>query len=229
MSASPVWLFDLDDTLHDAGLHVFPHIHRSMGRYIASHLGLSTAEAAKLREHYWRHYGATLLGMMKHHGTDPRHFLWHTHQFDNLASMLVFEPSIARMLRRLPGRKIVFSNAPRHYALSVLREMGLMVHLAGVSTIEDTGFKPKPAIEGFRRLLRNEGLAPGQCILVEDTLRNLRTAARLGMKTVWVSRAASRPSYVDARIGSILELPRVLSRLLPDQSSANQRAASIAK
>lgn len=208
-----VWLFDLDDTLHDASAHVFPQIHHSMAAYIARHLGITQEEATRLRSHYWRRYGATLLGMMKHHAVSPRHFLWHTHQFDNLESLLRSEPQLALMLRRLPGRKIVFSNAPRHYADQVLRLMGVTRQFDAVSAIEDSGYVPKPAIEGFRRLMRAEKLDARRCIMVEDNLANLRTAKRLGMTTVWVSREVRRPVYVDFRLGSVIELPRVVRSL----------------
>jgi putative hydrolase of the HAD superfamily len=72
-AASPVWLFDLDNTLHDAGPHIFPHINRSMVEYIRDHLGIEEDEATRIRQVYWQRYGATLLGMMRHHGTDARH------------------------------------------------------------------------------------------------------------------------------------------------------------
>ena len=120
-----VWLFDLDNTLHDADPHIFPHINRAMTAYVAQQAGLDEVEASALRETYWRRYGATLLGLMRHHGTDPRHFLHHTHQFDDLPGMVVHEPALRRVLRRLPGEKIVFSNAPRHYAEAVLDIMGV--------------------------------------------------------------------------------------------------------
>ena len=38
MAASPVWLFDLDNTLHNASAHIFPHINRSMTAYLERHL-----------------------------------------------------------------------------------------------------------------------------------------------------------------------------------------------
>ena len=42
MSASrPVWLFDLDNTLHDATPHIFPHINRAMTAYVAEALGVA--------------------------------------------------------------------------------------------------------------------------------------------------------------------------------------------
>ena len=42
--------------------------------------------------------------------------------------------------------------------------------------------------------------------MVEDSLENLRTAKKLGMKTVWISRAERVPGYVDVRSGGIAGL-----------------------
>ncbi len=44
--------------------------------------------------------------------------------------------------------------------------------------------------------------------MVEDTLANLRTAKRLGMKTVWVTREARSPAWVDVRVTSVGALRR---------------------
>jgi putative hydrolase of the HAD superfamily len=51
---SPVWVFDLDDTLHHASPHIFPHINRAMTAYIERHLALDHAQATALRQHYWQ-------------------------------------------------------------------------------------------------------------------------------------------------------------------------------
>ena len=37
-----VWLFDLDNTLHNATPHIFPHINRSMREYIERNLGVDS-------------------------------------------------------------------------------------------------------------------------------------------------------------------------------------------
>jgi len=112
--AGRTWLFDLDNTLHNATPHIFPHINRSMRQYIERHLGVDESEATRIRQDYWIRYGATLRGLMRHHGTDPKHFLWETHQFPDLRRMLDFEKPMLHILRKLPGKKILFSNAPRH-------------------------------------------------------------------------------------------------------------------
>jgi putative hydrolase of the HAD superfamily len=61
--------------------------------------------------------------------------------------------------------------------------------------------------------LRSERLQASRCIMVEDVLPNLRTAKRLGMKTVWVSAGTRQPGWVDVRLASILDLPRRLASL----------------
>jgi len=206
-------VFDLDNTLHNASPHIFPHINRSMTAYLQQHLQLGEEEAGKLRAHYWRNYGATLLGMVRHHGTDPEHFLRETHAFPDLSNMVVYERGLAAMLRRLPGRKLVFSNAPRLYASAVLQMMGIEGEFDAVHSIESTGYQPKPSLAAFHSLLRSHGLIASRCVMVEDSRDNLRPAKRLGMKTVWVTREPRAPAYVDAKIASVLALPRLLGRL----------------
>lgn len=207
------WLFDLDNTLHDASPHIFPHINRSMTAYLAEHLQLDEAAAGDLRTHYWKRYGATLLGVMRHHQTDPVHFLQQTHRFPDLDRMVVAERADLAAVKRLPGRKILYSNAPAAYVDAVLRILRLERCFDAIYAIEHLGFVPKPAFSAFRELLRVERLNAGQCVMVDDTLANLHTAHRLGLRTVWVSAAPRRPAYVDTRIVSVRDLPRRFGRL----------------
>ena len=207
------WLFDLDNTLHDASPHIFPHLHRAMREYIERFLHVDATEATRLREKYWHRYGATLLGLMRHHGTDPRHFLHHTHQFADLGRMVVFDRAAGAMLKKLPGRKVVFSNAPLRYTEAVLQIAGIRRRFDAVWCIERLRFQPKPQIKGFLRLLRHERLDPAACVMVEDSALNLTTAKRLGMKTVLIAHSPRLPAHVDLRLQSVLDLPRHLGKL----------------
>ena len=150
----------------------------------------------------------TLLGLMRHHGTDPKHFLHDTHQFPDLPRMVVFDNALCHMLARLPGRKIVFSNGPRHYAEAVLEIMGIRRFFVDVYAVEQMRFNPKPGLKAFHHLLKDHRLQASRCILVEDSAENLRSAKRLGMTTVWISRSLRQPAYVDVRLPSVLGLAR---------------------
>ena len=86
--AAPTWLFDLDNTLHDARPHIFPHLNRAMTDYVRTHIGCDEEEANRLRDDYWNRYGATMLGLVRHHGADPNHFLRETHRFADLPAQV---------------------------------------------------------------------------------------------------------------------------------------------
>jgi putative hydrolase of the HAD superfamily len=220
-SSPPLWLFDLDNTLHDASHAIFPAISANMNVYIARILaagGLPATQEAvdAARLLYWKRYGATLLGMMRHHAVLPAHFLHETHGLADLRGMMQFDRGLGRLLRRLPGRKILLTNAPTRYSTDVMHHLRLARHFDHHIAIEDMHvhrqLRPKPSTLMLRRLLRKHRAAPGRCILVEDTLENLRGAKRLGVRTVWITqylrgvRAVKRPGYVDVKVKSVRQL-----------------------
>ena len=222
-----VWLFDLDDTLHDASTASMPQLHVSFGEYIQTHLGLSQEEADALRRRYWLRYGATLLGLVRHHGVRPAHFLHHTHLLPGLEARVRGHGADLAALARLPGRKVILTNAPAAYAWRVLRALGIQRWFDGVLSIEDMRMfgtlRPKPDARMLRNVAARLGVPASCCVLVEDTLVHQKAARRVGMKTVWMqrwSRAAhaeratgrvfkpGRPAYVDRRVSRLKDLLR---------------------
>lgn len=202
----PVWLFDLDNTLHNASPHIFPHINQAMTDYIAHHLKLPHDQANQLRLHYWQRYGATLHGLIRHHQIDAAHFLAITHEGAAAKRHLIFDRALKHHLKRLPGRKLIITNGPREYAHAILKQMRIAHLFARIYCIEDMGYVAKPHPLAFRRILARERISPQRCTLVEDSLENLRTAKHLGMRTLWISRALSRPAFVDRKLRSVLAI-----------------------
>ncbi len=220
-----VWFFDLDDTLHDASHAIFGAIDRRMTEYVARHLEVDAQEADRLRLTYWRRYGATMLGLMRHHAIDPRHFLRETHDFD-VAELLRAERGLARLFARLPGRKVLLTNAPHRYARAVLRALALHPHIGARYTIERMrvhgSFRPKPSRSMLRHLLARERRVPAsRAVLVDDNVANLKAARAVGLRTVLVRRRGElrgrrppgRPTYVALRVSSVLDLPKSLAFL----------------
>ncbi|MCW7537174.1 pyrimidine 5'-nucleotidase [Aquabacterium sp. A7-Y] len=221
---APVWLFDLDNTLHDASHAAFGMIDLSMNEYIARELSVSPEQADVLRRDYWRRYGATLLGLVRHHQVRAAHFLHHTHLLPGLEERLRCHAHDRAALRRLPGRKYVLTNAPEAYALRVLKALGLDGCFDAVLCIEHMcmfgQFRPKPDARMLRHVLARLKVPAHRCFLVEDTLAHQKSARRLGMSTVWMQRymrsnshgpevgvyVRRRPTYVHARIGSLQKL-----------------------
>ena len=233
--ARRVWLFDLDDTLHDATHAAFGPTSLAMTAYIVDHLGLDEAAASALRTHYWRRYGATLLGLVRHHGVKAAHFLDRTHLLPGLEARLRGSAHDRAALARLTGKKVILTNAPRGYALRVLAALGLARHFDAVLTIEDMAMfgqhRPKPDARMLRHVAARLKVPPRRCVLVEDTLAHQKAARGVGMQTVWMRRylrcpapavgwphlppgpergvrRGFRPPYVDARIVALDALRR---------------------
>jgi len=237
--ASSIWLFDLDDTLHDASHAAFGELHVAMGAYVAGHLGIDEEQAARLRERYWLRYGATLLGLVRHHGVHAAHFLAETHRLPGLEERVRTSAHDRAALAHLSGRKFIVTNAPRAYALRVLRTLGLLRHVDGVITIEDMtmfgALRPKPDARMLRRIAARLGVPPRRCVLVEDTLAHLKAARSVGMRAVWMQRylggrfrgtrrdlanagaqpsasmrrSCPKPAYLCAKIGALRDLARL--------------------
>jgi pyrimidine 5'-nucleotidase len=221
----PVWLFDLDNTLHHASHEIFPAINRGMTQYIIDRLGVDIDEANRLRTGYTQRYGATFLGLVRHHPVDAADFLHVVHTFTDLGSMVRAERGLARMIRGLPGRKIVLTNAPSVYAHAVLNELGIAKLFERVIAIEDmqdrSGYwRAKPDAAMLRRAMRRAHVPLSDAVLVEDTRGHLKSYKRLGIRTVWItghlpsvlnasggaslrSRSSGRPHYVDLKIRSL--------------------------
>ncbi len=202
-------MFDLDDTLHNASAHIFPVMNQAMTNYIMATLAMDEATAHDLRRHYWRVYGATLKGLMRHHQTDPQHFLKVTHQFDDLAERVIAVKRLRHLIKSLAGRKVVFTNAPRDYALRVLNLLGIADCFELVFSVESTKFHAKPSVRGFQLLLASLRVKASDCVLLEDNAAALMTAKRLGMKTVLLSKKYHKPSFVDYRINQVLALTHI--------------------
>jgi putative hydrolase of the HAD superfamily len=218
----PVWFFDLDNTLHDASHAIFRAIDSRMTAYVERHLRVDQELANQLRLTYWRRYGATMLGLMRHHAVDPHHFLRETHDFD-VAGLMRAERGLAQLFARLPGRKVLLTNAPGAYAAEVLRNLGLHRRLLARYAIEQMrlhrSFRPKPSRSMLRHMLARERVPRGTAVLVEDSVVNLRAARAVGFRTVLVTGHSTRrqggSGYVGLRIASVLDLPRARSRLRP--------------
>lgn len=225
-NADLVWLFDLDNTLHHASWAIFPAINDNMNAYIAEVLGdgntpASADEVNRVRQIYYQRYGITMLGMVKHHGVDAEDFLQRTHQIDKLRELVRVQRGLIHVLKRLPGKKYLLTNAPRGYAMEIVRHLGLHKLLKHIICVEDMHvhrqFRPKPSRPYLRKLLAKHGLRASRCVLVEDSLENLRAAKQEGLQTVWLhgyipasqiahQRRWRRNNYTDKQLHSLTNL-----------------------
>jgi putative hydrolase of the HAD superfamily len=188
------WVFDLDNTLYPPQARLFDQIEVRMTAWVMDALGVGRAEADRLRRHYWAEYGTTLAGLMAEHGVDPAPYLSAVHDID--LSALAPDPALAAGLARLPGRRIVHTNACGPYAERVLAARGIAHLFDAVYGVEDAGFRPKPQAAAFAAVLAADGTAPARAAMFEDDPRNLAAPHAMGMRTVLVAPEAPAAPHI---------------------------------
>ena len=178
------WIFDLDNTLYPASCRLFEQVQQRMNEYICERLEVTPEEAAELRRTYFRAHGTTMNGLMRVHNIDPHEFLAFVHEVD--LACVPPDPSLVSALAQLDGRKIVHTNGSVRHAERLLEHLGLDTAFSGIIDIVAANFEPKPALTGYRLLLKRHAVHPDTALMVEDMARNLAPAAELGMTTAWL-------------------------------------------
>jgi putative hydrolase of the HAD superfamily len=197
------WVFDLDNTLYPPEARLFDQIEVRMTDWVMEALKVDRAEADRLRRHYWQSYGTTLAGLMAEHGVDPGPYLTHVHEID--LGRLEPDVTLARRIRRLPGRKVVYTNGSAPYAQRVLAARGLDGLFDAVYGVEHAGFRPKPERAAFETVFAADGLDTACAAMFEDDARNLAAPHAMGMRTVHVAPAREDHPHIHHHTDNLAE------------------------
>ena len=178
------WIFDLDNTLYSGKTKVFEQVDTKMSQYISEKLNTTIQEAKKIQKNYFHEYNTTLNGMIKNHQVDPNEFLEYVHDIN--IDFLQKDLKLAEEIKKLDGKKIIFTNGSRKHAINVTKRIGIDQYFDDIFDIVNANFIPKPAMEPYKKLVEKHKIDPKLCVLVEDIARNLKPAYEMGMKTIWI-------------------------------------------
>ena len=207
-------LFDLDNTLYSAEQDVGYLVGRRITRYMIEVAGIPQDEVDDLRHSYWKRYGLTMLGLVRHHGVDPEDYLSWVHDVD-IAAILRPDPELCRALQSLPLRRAIFTNSTMDHSKRVLNALGLDGAFEEIFDIRVAGYLPKPCPEPYHAVLDRLGISASGCIMVDDSPDNLKTAKDLGMGTILVGQKSSSP-WIDVAVQEAVEVPQALSFWIQD-------------
>ncbi|WP_303722472.1 pyrimidine 5'-nucleotidase [Malonomonas rubra] len=205
-------LFDLDNTLYPAERDLFSLIDVRINHYMQTQVGIEQQEVDTLRRRYWKDYGTTLQGLIRHHEVDPEDYLTYVHEVD-VGSRLSQDAKLRQVIESLGVPSYVFTNGSRCHVDRVLAALGLEGVFAGIFDIRVANYQPKPNPDPYQQILEHLQLLGDHCVMVEDQSLNLKTAKQFGMKTVLVGNGQPNQaleSYVDARLASPVEIAPLL-------------------
>ncbi len=204
-------LFDLDDTLYPASAGLMEVISQRMSEYLMTRIGIPASDVDHVRQDYWSRYGTTLRGLYLERHIDAQEFLNFVHDIP-INQFLQPDAQLAAMLAQLSHEKYIFTNSPADHVGRVLQALGIENYFTRIFDINFVEYESKPTLSAYHKVLSALGVRGEECVLIDDTARNLAPAQTLGMKTILV-RGTPRNNgdfSADVVIDTIYDLPRVL-------------------
>lgn len=195
-------IFDVDDTLYDVSTGFTAHRNGEViWKYMVDHFGFANEQQAqKVRDKYFAKYHSTAKALtvaqqegqfpMEASAFDTAHMAQYWADHLDYSKLGGEKRTLYEALASCPLQLVAFSNGPRIYVQRVLESLGLW-DLFGeerLFAVDDILPYCKPEAEAFEIIFEKLGIErPEDCIMVEDSMKNIRQAKALGMKTVLIT------------------------------------------
>lgn len=155
----------------------------------------SAAQFARLRSRYRRY----------ENGSMSREAFWRSYKnYPALEKRFLDRFRLGRGLSSVAGalssryQLAVLSNMPKEWGEYLVEKLNLRESFSAI-VLSGAVKASKPSERIYRILLRTIGVPAQECVFIDDRIRNLKPAARLGMRTVWMKRVPTKkhPYYID--------------------------------
>ncbi|KAG8956551.1 hypothetical protein FRC04_000029 [Tulasnella sp. 424] len=231
-SKSIVWL-DIDNTLYPPSMR----IHDLMAERIFAYFRSLDLDAETLANRYYKDYGLAIRGLVRHHQIDPLDFDRKCDGTLPLDDILKPDPDTIQLLKDFDREKTrvwALTNAYKDHANRVLKVLGLsdLVERVVFCDYTDPQFSCKPEPLFYQRALDQAGVKdPSKCYFIDDSLKNVVAAKKLGWGSCVLYRESTPDSGnpvvssgdqgitdIDATVTSLQELRTVWSHLFKKDS-----------
>ena len=177
--------FDCDDCCYQNEWRTAAKITDAIAGYTAR-LGLSKERAYAL----YKAHGTCLKGMLVEGviaEANVEEFLREAHDIDY--ADVAADPALRAVVAAVapPARRFVFTASTREHALRCLARVGIDDLFEGVVDTRVCGLETKHSEAAFRAAMAHAGVAaPRACMLIDDSVKNIKCARGLGWRTVLV-------------------------------------------
>jgi putative hydrolase of the HAD superfamily len=217
-------IFDMDGTLYDAKRkksdpeyyrnHFFLHIQRNALALLRKRLHVDEKAALGLwcdvGEKYNKEYS---IGIEKEYKIDRSVFFKKTWNF-HVEDYVKKDRQLRDILIRMHIKKALLTAAPEYWATKVLKRLNIRDLFSAVYFGDGDIRKPNPA--AYLSILKQCKTAAKDALYIDDEIRFLIPAKKLGMKTafidnVGISVSEEEAAYIDYRAKNIKDLLTMLS------------------
>ena len=142
-------------------------------------------------------------------------------EIEDVAGIAAIRGAAAFLASLPPQRWAIVTSAPRALAQARIAAAGLP--LPAVLVAAEDVERGKPAPDPFLLGARKLGVAPAACLVFEDTLAGLQSAASAGMASVVVTTTHAHP--LDTDVAAVLDYEQLRAVTMPDGSLRLHSAA----
>ena len=209
-----VWIFDLDNTLYSSKTKIFDQIDERMKLFISKKLNISFEKAFTLQKKFYKEYGTTLYGLMKHYNFQPKEFLNFVHDVN--LDKITKNKNLFENIENLPGEKIIYTNGDENYARRVLKKLGIHKLFSYILDIERSNYIPKPIIDPLISFLEEKELILIIVFILKIFKKNLENAHKYGITTIHIKEKdfdnIKSESFIDFRFSSLIKALKEINK-----------------
>lgn len=209
-------IFDLDNTLYPASAGVWELIRQRIDLFMTQKLQYEHTEVQHARDKLYREYGTTLRGLQTIHQINPEEYLRFVHAVP-IHDYIQPDPILQRLLKKLPHRKVIFTNSDRWHTQRVLERLGIVEEIDDIVDVLDVLPYCKPMDAAYYKALEILNISnPSTCMMFEDSPNNLKTAQQMGMKTVYINEDTTiHPGW--QQVKAINQIDQIIETLIHEE------------
>lgn len=197
-------VFDLDGTLYNANnVSVSDLLFDRSVDFLISKTNFSREKAKSCWQEMVEKYQYGIGDFENIFGFSKDEYCNYVCDIDDLSYVSKVE-NLGDVLLSLPQRKYVFTDNVLKQTLKILQHLGVKRDcFSGVFHAKSGDYLFKPKEEVFRKFLDEFKLNPQDCVMFEDSVKNLQTAKNLGMITVLIGQEVQKEDYCDYHFDDI--------------------------
>ena len=175
---------DCDDTVYFNSWATAVRLKNRISEYTQRRLGLDDDYAWRL----YKTYGTALRGLLQEGLIAPERVEEYLHAVHNVPlEEIARDPALREMFLRMDVKRYIFTASTREHAMRCLRRVGIDDLFDGIIDCRDVNLVTKHDPDAFRLAMQRAGAKdPSRCMLLDDSVQNIRTAKSLGMRTCLV-------------------------------------------
>ena len=183
-----VIFFDCDDCLYKNDWRTANVLTAKIESYTTQRLGLRDGDAYAL----YKKYGTCLKGLMEEKYLDTQeHLDEFLHYAHDIPLDIERDEKLRAMLLKIKTPKWVFTASVAAHARRCLEKLGIDDLFEGIIDVRAVGWETKHSPRAYEAAMRIAGVDdPSDCLFLDDSVSNMRTAREVGWTNVLVGTHA---------------------------------------